>query len=112
MRLAHAQTKLKYLSPENKLRENRKYAADLQERMEMRMEQIVEQKRHRLALLSGQIEGMSPVKKLSQGFSYVSDIEGHAVTDAASVTKGDVLDIQLLRGSLKAEVMDIVTDEK
>lgn len=112
MRLAHAQTKLKYLSPENKLRENRKYAADLQERMEMRMEQIVEQKRHRLALLSGQIEGMSPVKKLSQGFSYVSDIEGHAVTDAASVAKGDVLDIQLLRGSLKAEVMDIVTDEK
>lgn len=112
MRLAHAQTKLKYLSPENKLRENRKYAADLQEHMEMRMVQILEQKRHRLALLSGQIEGMSPVKKLSQGFSYVSDIEGHAVTDAASVVKGDVLDIQLLRGSLKAEVVDIVTDEK
>lgn len=112
MRLAHAQTKFKYLSPENKLRENRKYAADLQEHMEMCMTQILEQKRHRLALLSGQLEGMSPVKKLSQGFSYVSDIEGHAVTDAASVAKGDVLDIQLLRGSLKAEVVDIVTDEK
>lgn len=112
MRLAHAQTKLKYLSPENKLRENRRYAVDLQERIEMRMAQILEQKRHRLALLSGQIEGMSPVKKLSQGYSYVSDKEGRAVTDVATVAKGDVLDIHLLRGSLKTEVVEVYKDEK
>ncbi len=112
MRLAHAQTKLKYLSPENKLRENRKYAADLQEHIQNRMVQILEQKHYRLALLSEQIEGMSPVRKLSQGYSYVSDSEGRAVTDAAAVAQGDVLDIHLLHGSLKAEVVDIVTDEQ
>lgn len=112
MRLAHAQTKLKYLSPENKLRENRKYAADLQEHIQDRMVQILEQKRHRLALLSEQMEGMSPVRKLSQGYSYVADSEGRAVTDAADVDKGTVLDIYLLHGSLKAEVVDIVTDEQ
>lgn len=107
MRLAHAQTKLRYLSPENKLRENRRYALDLQEQIKMRMAQILEQKRHRLALLSEQMEGMSPVRKLSQGYSYVSDAKGHAVTDAAAVAKGDILDIHLLKGSLKAEVMEI-----
>lgn len=112
MRLAHAQTKLKYLSPENKLRENRKYAADLQEHIQNRMVQILEQKRHRLALLSEQMEGMSPVRKLSQGYSYVADSEGRAVTDAADVDKGTVLDIYLLHGFLKAEVVDIVTDEQ
>lgn len=112
MRLAHAQTKLKYLSPENKLRENRKYAADLQEHIQNCMVQILEQKRHRLALLSEQMEGMSPVRKLSQGYSYVADSEGRAVTDAADVDKGTVLDIYLLHGSLKAEVVDIVTDEQ
>lgn len=112
MRLAHAQTKLKYLSPENKLRENRKYAADLQEHIQNRMVQILEQKRHRLALLSEQMEGMSPVRKLCQGYSYVADSEGRAVTDAADVDKGTVLDIYLLHGSLKAEVVDIVTDEQ
>lgn len=112
MCLAHAQTKLKYLSPENKLRENRKYAADLQEHIQNRMVQILEQKHYRLALLSEQIEGMSPVRKLSQGYSYVSDSEGRAVTDAAAVAQGDVLDIHLLHGSLKAEVVDIVTDEQ
>lgn len=110
MRLAHAQTKLRYLSPENKLRENRRYALDLQEQIKMRMAQIFEQKRHRLALLSEQMEGMSPVRKLSQGYSYVSDAKGHAVTDASAVAKGDMLDIHLLRGSLKAEVMEICKD--
>lgn len=110
MRLAHAQTKLRYLSPENKLRENRRYALDLQEQIKMRMAQIFEQKRHKLALLSEQMEGMSPVRKLSQGYSYVSDAKGHAVTDAAAVAKGDMLDIHLLRGSVKAEVMEICRD--
>lgn len=112
MRLAHAQTKLCYLSPENKLRENRKYAADLEERITMRMTQLLEQKRHQLALLSGQLEGMSPVKKLSQGYSYVSDSSGHAVTDAAQVKKGDILDIRLLHGALKTEVREILNDNK
>lgn len=110
MRLAHAQTKLRYLSPENKLRENRRYALDLQEQIKMRMAQIFEQKRHKLALLSEQMEGMSPVRKLSQGYSYVSDAKGHAVKDASAVAKGDMLDIHLLRGSLKAEVMEICKD--
>lgn len=112
MRLSHAQTKLRYLNPENKLRENRKYAVDLQERMELRMSQLLQQKRHKLALLSGQLEGMSPVKKLSQGFSYVSDESGRAVTDASNVAMGDRLDIHLLHGSLKTEVVEVIRDEK
>ena len=107
MRLSHMQTKLRYLSPENKLRENRKYAADLEERMRLRMEQLMEQKRHRLALLSGQLEGLSPAKKLSQGYSYVADADGKAVTDAAKVQENDVLDVHLYKGSLKAVVTEI-----
>lgn len=107
MRLSHMQTKLRYLSPENKLRENRKYAVDLEERMRLRMEQLMEQKRHRLALLSGQLEGLSPAKKLSQGYSYVADADGKAVTDAAKVQANDVLDVHLYKGALKAVVTEI-----
>lgn len=107
MRLSHIQTKLRYLSPENKLRENRKYAVDLEERMRLRMEQLMEQKRHKLALLSGQLEGLSPAKKLSQGYSYVADADGKAVTDAARVQENDILDVHLYKGSLKAVVTEI-----
>lgn len=107
MRLDHLATKLGYLSPENKLRENRKYAADLEEKLRLRMEQIIEQKKHALALLSGQLEGLSPVKKLSQGYSYVADRTGRAVTDAAKVNPGDVLHIHLLKGALEAAVTEV-----
>ena len=111
LRISHMQTKLRYLSPENKLRENRRYALELEERLEARMKQIIEQKRHRLALLSGQLEGMSPAKKLSQGYSYVADASGKAVTDAAMVKEKDVLDIHLLKGSLKAVVTERMETE-
>ena len=50
---------------------------------------------------------MSPAKKLSQGYSYVADQTGRAVTDASKVGISDTLEIYLLRGSLKAEVTDI-----
>ncbi|MFR4351931.1 MAG: exodeoxyribonuclease VII large subunit [Roseburia sp.] len=107
MQIEHAQTKLRYLSPENKLRENRRYLIDLEEKLNARMEQTISDKRHTLALLSGHLEGMSPAKKLSQGYSYVADQTGRAVTDASKVGISDTLEIYLLRGSLKAEVTDI-----
>lgn len=107
MRLEHAQTKLRYLSPEHKLRENRKYAADLEEQLGKRMGQIIGEKRHRLALLSGQLEGMSPVRKLSQGYSYVADESGYAVTDASKVKIEDTLNIHLWKGSLEATVTEV-----
>lgn len=112
MRLTNVQTKLCYLSPENKLRENRKYIMDLEENMQMCMCHLLEKKRHRLAILSGKLEGMSPVRKLSQGYSYVTGTDGRAITDAACVFKGDILDIHLLCGSLKAEVLEILNDKE
>ncbi len=112
MRLSHIQTKLGYLSPMNKLRENRRYTAELQDRMAMQMQQLVEQKKHRLALLAGALEGLSPIKKLSMGYSYVSDRDGNAVTDAAAVKKGEQLKITLLHGALMAQVQEILKEQE
>lgn len=103
-RLSHARERLRYLSPANKLRENRKYAADLTDALAAHMAQVIKQKRHTLALLSGQLEGMSPVRKLSQGYSYVADAAGKAVTDAAKVQPGDMLSVHLYKGTLEAKV--------
>ena len=112
MRLSHIQTKIGYLSPMNKLRENRRYTAELQDRMAMQMQQLVEQKKHRLALLAGALEGLSPIKKLSMGYSYVSDRNGNAVTDAAAVKKGEQLKITLLHGAIMAQVQEILKEQE
>lgn len=105
-RVLYAKERLRYLSPANKLRENRKYAADLSDALAAHMAQIIGEKRHTLALLSGQLEGMSPVKKLSQGYSYVADAAGRAVTDASDVKPGDLLSVHLYKGALMAQVTE------
>ncbi len=99
--------RLRYLSPESKLRENRSYAAELEERLRGCMEGLLRERRHSLALLSGQLEGLSPVKKLSGGYSYVTDAAGAAVRDAGKIACGDELDIQLWKGSLKTVVTEV-----
>ena len=105
--LAHMQTKLHYLSPEHKLRENRRYLEELRGQIDTQMAKTLKDRQHRLALLSGQLEGLSPVKKLSQGYSYVADSSGHAVRDAAQVKKNDMLNIHLYKGSLQATVTEV-----
>lgn len=106
-RLNHAKTRLHYVSPENRMRENRKYTADLEEKITGRMEQLLMKRRHELAIFSEKMEGLSPVKKLCQGYSYVTDEKGIAVRDAANEKPGDRLEIHLWKGSLKAEVTEV-----
>lgn len=110
LRTEHYQTRLNFLSPENKLHENRKYAIDLEETLKQQMKQILFMKKHKLAILSEQMEGLSPVKKLSQGYSYVSDKTGKAVTDAATVQEGDQLDIYLLKGRIRAVAAEVINE--
>ena len=105
------QTKLQYLSPESRLHEHRRYAVDLEEKLYRQMEQVLTEKKHRLAILTGQMDGVSPLKKLSQGFSYVADETGKAVTDASNVKVGDPLTLHLLKGTLKANVTEVLDNE-
>ena len=44
---------------------------------------------------------------MAQGYSYVEDAGGHALTDAGTVQIGEALSIHLYRGSLKAAVTEI-----
>ena len=105
------QTRMKYLSPENRLRENRKYAVNLEETITRRMEQILTDRKHRVALLSERIDGVSPLKKLSQGYAYVQDARGKALTDAGQVKSGDEIRIHLLNGQLQASVTEVTKNE-
>ena len=96
-RLMHDEEKLRYLNPRAKLKENEKRLDELGAALERRMQATLEQKRHALALLSGRLDGMSPLKKLAQGYSYVEDAGGHALTDAETVQIGEALSIHLYR---------------
>ncbi len=110
-RLAYLNTRIRYLSPANRLNENRRILLDMEDKLQRNMEQLLLQKRHRLHLLANSLEGNSPMKKLSQGFAFVEDTKNHAVKSIADMKPGDEIGVYLLDGGMKAVVSEVWKNE-
>ena len=105
-KLEQLKTKLGYLSPQAVLNSKKQYVADLEEKLSERMSYRIKEDRHRIQLLAGRLEAGSPVKKLSSGFSYVTDEAGRPIAKAAQVEAGDRIIVRTLDGKIQAEVLD------
>ena len=101
-RLRAFELKFKYLNPESMLREKRIYAADMEERLNAAIERKLTEKRHELAVWIQRFEGLSPLRKLNGGYSFVSGADGHAITSITQVKKGDRLSIAVTDGVIEA----------
>ena len=73
-------------------------------RLRLAMEQKIKEKRHRLSLYLERFNGLSPLRKLNQGFSYVSDSSGKTVTSVSQVEQGDSLLVYVTDGTIRATV--------
>ena len=111
-RLSHIKTRVSYLSPANRLNENRKRLADLEERLLLLMQQQIKDKRQKLIMLSTRLDADSPVKKLSQGYAYVSKEDGRNIHSAADITCGENIDIYLIDGRAKAVISEVDLNEQ
>ena len=103
-RLLSYAARLKVLSPKYQLNSKKQYAAELEDRLGRTMRDVLNQKRHRMELLARDMDGLSPLKKLSQGFSFVSDMEGKNLSGVDQVETGDHIKIQMTNGCLEATV--------
>ena len=82
-------------------------AADLEEKLHMRMEQQLLQKKHGMELLAERLEALSPLKKLSQGYAFVTGQSGQGICSAARVKPGDILNIHMLDGKVAAKAVEV-----
>ena len=101
-RLKSYETRFQYLSPESMLREKRQHASELEECLRSSMEQKLTEKRHELAIWIQRFEGLSPLRKLNGGYAFVSDSDGHAVTEISQIKKGDRISIAVTDGVIEA----------
>lgn len=107
LRLREYQTRLKYLHPRNKLRDQQQRLVELEDKMRMLMEGKVRDARHRLAIYMEMMKGLSPIQKLNQGYSYVEDRKGNAVRSIRQVQLQDRLSIHVADGILYTTVEEI-----
>lgn len=106
-RLEHDRMRLKYLSPMNRLNENRRSVMDYEEKLTGHMQNLIRERRHTLSLLAGSLDAHSPAKKLSGGYAFVSQTNGMGLRSVHQVTEGDDVAIHLLDGEIKAKVSRI-----
>ena len=72
--------------------------------LSVRTERLLRTKRERLDRLRLQLEERSPLRVLERGYAIATDAAGNVLRDAAQVSLGDSVAVQLHRGRLITEV--------
>ncbi|MCI5494232.1 MAG: exodeoxyribonuclease VII large subunit [Lachnospiraceae bacterium] len=99
--------RLGYLSPANQLNQKKQYLVDLQDRLNHKMQELIQKNRTRLLVCAGKLDGLSPLKRLGQGYSVVTDASGHTVTSIGQVQVQDRLQIHVVDGTIETQVAQI-----
>ena len=106
VRLGQYQMRLKYLSPESRLRDRRQALVDFEDTLRRAMDNKLQQYRYRLGIYLERYQGLSPLAKLNQGYSFVADTDGRGITSVSQVKPGDRVEISVTDGVIQAEVSD------
>ena len=124
--LLRRKERLGYLSPQSRIRDKKRRAAELEEKLRDAMSEKVsfsadrakevkeklsramtEKERHdrqRLSMLIERFKGLSPLDKLRMGFSYVEGTGGRAVRSVKGVSPGAHLTVHVTDGTMDATV--------
>lgn len=106
--LRRMERQLGLLSPSSKIRGYRQYQSQLRDRLDANFQRVLASKRHALELYVEKMKGLSPLEKLSSGYSYVEDQAGKNVRSVSQVAKGDQLRVNLQDGSIDVKVLDVL----
>ena len=110
--LKYYQTRLEHGSPGYRIREMRMRLIEWEEKIENAMENQIYLARQKLNIYIERMKGLSPLDKLNQGFSYVEDSRGHAVTEISQAEIGDLVTIRVTDGALKAQIKEKEPEER
>ena len=77
------------------------------ERLNRAFEVRYQETKKRLAVAAVRLDGVSPLKRLAEGYSYATDSEGRNIATVTAVKPEDIIAIRLIDGSLKAEVLEV-----
>lgn len=110
-RLNHQTTKLGFLSPKRRLEENRRRLMDFEDKLTVRIQYVLQNKRNQLAILAKTLDGYSPAKKISSGYAYLEGKDGKSVKTIEQVKVSDEITVHVIDGNIKAVVTEAIKNE-
>ena len=99
--------KLENLSPRGRLEMQKQLLVNREKGIKKTFRTLLENRKHSLMLYAEHLEGLSPLKKLRSGFSYVTDDTGRNVRSVQDVQTGDLLNVRVFDGLIMAKVSEI-----
>ena len=93
--------------PRHQLNQKRQRLADMQDELERLMAEKLTDRKHRLALISGRLQGLSPLARLSGGFGFLTGEDGRRVESVAQVSPGQELAVRVRDGTFKTKVTQV-----
>lgn len=106
MRLRNVELQIKALSPAGRLREKKMTALSMEERLQERMKSVLMRRRHAMQLYIERMRGLSPLEKLSSGYSYMEDEDGRNIRSIEQINVGDCIAVRLKDGRIRAQVTE------
>ena len=99
--------KLKLHDPGRTLREQRQRLADTEDAMRASMHKKLTEARHRLELMSGQLHGLSPLAKISNGYGFLTDANGKRLASVSQTAPGEEITLRITDGRIRAKVTEV-----
>lgn len=93
-------------SPEILIRDKRQLALNDEMLLEQLMKEKLTEAKNQLGIYAERLNGLSPLKKLSQGYAYVMSEKRERISSVEQVKKGEKLSLYLADGEIEAKVED------
>lgn len=102
--LERVKMRLSYVSPTYQIRQKRQQAVSTSDQLDKLFRRKLEYKKHEFSLYIEKLKGLSPIAKLNQGYSYVSDADGKVIKSVDKVNVGDNIAIDVTDGRIYANI--------
>lgn len=104
-RLEHYGLRLNKVSPKHIIDDKKKSLELMQQRLNNAIMKKLQDNKNRLSVMAARLDGVSPLKKLSQGYGYTVDAKGINVRSVENVSSDDEITVYVADGSIDARVI-------
>ena len=106
--LNHMERLLSMQKPTVRLLRRKERLESIERQLRSAMEGRLLEAGRRLSVDAAKLDGLSPLKKLTGGFGYLSDPEGKPVLSVKARKPGDIVSVMLHDGTMVTEVKEVI----
>lgn len=103
--------RLKAMSPASRIREKKMMVINAEERLQSKMNRLLQRRRNLMAVYIERLKGLSPLEKLNSGYSFVTDENGRNVRSTGQISPGQNVTVRVSDGRFTAKVTEVLQED-